>query len=38
MGAVVCLEGGGMAAITKHDRFKWIRHKQYYNTQLNPYP
>jgi hypothetical protein len=26
------------AAITKHDGFKWIRHKQYYDTQLNPYP
>jgi len=25
-----------MAAITKHDGFKWIRHKQYYEKRLNP--
>ena len=24
-----------MAAITKHDGFKWIRHKQYYDKRLN---
>jgi hypothetical protein len=27
-----------MATITKHDGFRWISHKQYYNPQLNPYP
>jgi hypothetical protein len=24
-----------IAAITKHDGFKWIRHKQYYEERLN---
>jgi hypothetical protein len=25
-----------IAAITKHDGFRWVRHKEYYDRQLNP--
>ncbi len=24
-----------IAAITKHDGFRWVRHKEYYDRQLN---